>query len=216
MQAVFFRSPRALSIGAVALVIAGLGAFWLTPAAAARSAMVTTQVMHFEPFLSTGAIAPGYAVTANKNGYCWTDSIASPRADAYRCFRGNEIFDPCFRNPAKTQVACALGVTPKRVLLLTLTKRLPHVSPSHGHQAWNLVMGGHVPYAGRGLHRLHTDCGFLTGATWAWHGKRANFGCTDHRTLFGHANTSTQPWTIRAGFGLHPHIRWESIRQAWF
>jgi hypothetical protein len=39
-------------------------------------------------------------------GYCWTNSIAAPRSDAWRCMAGNEIFDPCFQSFDHTSVQC--------------------------------------------------------------------------------------------------------------
>jgi len=60
----------------------------------------------------------------DRSGSCWTNSIAAPRGDAWRCMAGNEIFDPCFASgPA---VVCdanpAMG---KQGFRLVLEKPLP-------------------------------------------------------------------------------------------
>src|SRR5665213_51415 len=39
---------------------------------------------------------PTGAISAHASGYCWEGSAAAPRADAWRCFEGNDILDPCF------------------------------------------------------------------------------------------------------------------------
>jgi len=41
-----------------------------------------------------------------KEGHCWTNSIAAPRPDAWRCMAGNEILDPCFLSPEEGSVVC--------------------------------------------------------------------------------------------------------------
>jgi hypothetical protein len=41
-----------------------------------------------------------------KEGHCWTNSIAAPRPDAWRCMVGNEIFDPCFESVDEQSLVC--------------------------------------------------------------------------------------------------------------
>ncbi len=59
-----------------------------------------------------------------RSGSCWTNSIATPRDNAWRCMAGNEIFDPCFAfGPA---VVC--GVNPAMAnegFRLVLDKPIP-------------------------------------------------------------------------------------------
>jgi hypothetical protein len=50
----------------------------------------TTTVYRYQPAL---AAAP---LPASSDNSCWTNSIASPRDDAFRCMTGNLIHDPCF------------------------------------------------------------------------------------------------------------------------
>jgi len=172
--------------------------------AASHAMMGRTQVGHFAPFLSSGKIAAGYAVVKSTYGYCWTTSDATPRKDAYRCMHGNELFDPCFRNPRGTEVACAVGVSPPKVDVLALTRKLPAPSGMRATQAFALVLAGGA------------TCWFDTGATFVWKGRRANFGCPNRLWLFGHVDRTHEPWTIEAGKGLHPHPKWVKVAQAWF
>lgn len=61
------------------------------------------------------------------SGSCWTASIASTRADAYRCMAGNSIHDPCFTINSST-VACPLNATVNRGIRMQLTSPLPHAN----------------------------------------------------------------------------------------
>src|SRR4051812_41136067 len=62
----------------------------------------------FTPY-NLGEIATGVNVSKSGNGYCWEGSIADTRSDAWRCFLGNLILDPCFSNETATSdfVICA-------------------------------------------------------------------------------------------------------------
>jgi hypothetical protein len=74
------------------------------------------------------------------DGSCWTSSIASPRADAYRCMAGNEIYDPCFVIDPKS-AGCPTDLTSDRGVVLNLTKPLPKPeSPAPSPQAFAMVL----------------------------------------------------------------------------
>ena len=171
--------------------------------ASARTTSMTTRVVHVKPFLPSGGLAPGYMVASSAKGHCWTNSIASNRPDAFRCVVGNEIYDPCFKNPAGTKVACIYGSS-SEVAIIRLTSKLPK------------AMSGGTPHAFLVQLANGTRCEFETGATFVADGRRANFSCTDKSWLFGHADTSTQPWRIRQGRGMHPNVKWVDISTAWF
>jgi len=66
-------------------------------------------------------------VIARATGSCWTGSIATTSARAWRCMSGNEIYDPCFAaapGPGNVLV-CDPDPVSKSAVLLRLTKRLP-------------------------------------------------------------------------------------------
>ena len=73
-------------------------------------------------------------------GNCWTSSIASTRADAYRCMTGNEIYDPCFVIDPKS-VGCPTDLSANAGTVLKLTKPLPPAeSPPPAPQAFAMVL----------------------------------------------------------------------------
>jgi hypothetical protein len=47
----------------------------------------------FHPFKADGA--PTIHVRS-RSGYCYTGSLTIARSDAWRCFVGNYLYDPCF------------------------------------------------------------------------------------------------------------------------
>jgi hypothetical protein len=59
-------------------------------ATVAPTVQPTTKVYRYQPTL---AAAP---LPLSSDNSCWTNSIASPRADAFRCSIGSNIHDPCF------------------------------------------------------------------------------------------------------------------------
>lgn len=56
-----------------------------------------TKIRVFAPFDRSGA--PTAGVAAHRSGSCFTTSITVMAADAYRCFAGNSLLDPCFVSP---------------------------------------------------------------------------------------------------------------------
>ncbi len=81
----------ALSLAAL-LVIAGSASGADRPSKHGR---VATTIHLYAPF-NGGGIASGVRVAKSASGYCWENSLADNRADAFRCFVGNSIYDPCF------------------------------------------------------------------------------------------------------------------------
>jgi hypothetical protein len=64
---------------------------------AGGSSETPTQIVKF---------APAAVATTSREGRCWTNSIAAPRPDAWRCMEGSEIFDPCFEAADRKSVVC--------------------------------------------------------------------------------------------------------------
>ena len=188
---------------ALALALSLGGSVGLGSAKASALPAVRTAVLHFQPFLVPSGVHRGYKVLGTAKGYCWESSLATSRRDAYRCYRGNALYDPCFRNHALTRVACAVSINPKRIFILKLTKPLPDPGIHRLPRAFALVVKG-------------KSCWYDTGATYSAGGKRANFGCHGGTWLFGSAKSHHEPWKIQAGSGLHPRLRWVSVETAWF
>jgi hypothetical protein len=164
-------------------------------ASSASGAAQTTRVTIYRPYLD-GKTAPGLTIARTVKGRCFAGSIADPRSDAWRCFIGNSIADPCFSDPAVASwVLCPEDGTPfgTTVVRLALAKALPKnlankSSPGVGNP-WTLKLAGGMV------------CTFLTGATYAYHGKRVNYGCDRKTFLAGNPDRSGPTWTITLGTG---------------
>lgn len=91
-----------------------------------------TEVNAYSPFIRSG-LAPGVRIVEQARGYCWTGSIVDKDAEAWRCFKGNLIYDPCFSSPYESSPGYVIcHVYPPGVissgddaLRLVLTKSLP-------------------------------------------------------------------------------------------
>jgi hypothetical protein len=177
------RLPRRWLAPAIGLLaVAGAGG------AVAAVLLRTEHTNRLPVFTPQGRLSPRFHVGARGHGYCWESSLASTAHNAYRCFEGNLIHDPCFApSPQAASVACFLDPW-HRVTVLRLTRRLPKPAPP--------VKGPPLPWAivtGDGRR-----CVFMTGATALVAGKRVNYGCTDGSYLIGYPNTRQPLWTIRS------------------
>jgi len=164
-------------------------------AAAAGATAQKTRVTIYRPFVA-GKLSPRLYLTKTVKGQCFSGSSADPRGDAWRCAAGNFIHDPCFSDPkVPSWVACPADGSPfgTGVIRLALSRALPKSLGNHGSTGegnpWAVKLAG-------GL-----ICTFLTGATFAFHGKRVNYGCTVKVFLAGSPNRSGGTWTITLGTG---------------
>jgi len=165
---------------AAAVVIAGAGA------AVAAILLRTQHTGHLPVFTAQGALSPQFQIGGRGSGYCWTASLATGAADAYRCMQGNAIHDPCFAPSAHARtVACFIDPW-HRVTLLRLTRPLPRHGPVLSSLPWAIVTTD-------GRH-----CTYLTGATALLGGERINYGCVGGSYLLGVPNTRNPLWTIRS------------------
>src|SRR5262245_55690728 len=147
---------------------------------AVRSAVATkapapTRVLRTSPVDAAGALRPGYRVVHRARGSCFTTSTVHGRA--FRCFRGNLIQDPCWRQPGR-RVACLLRPWSTRVTVLRLTSTLPRTQPGRGGRLWGLRVAGGV---GR-------RCLFAQGATGVVRGHRLSYDCGGGWWLLGEPN----------------------------
>jgi hypothetical protein len=180
----------------------------VSPSMAATKTIVT----FFSPWSSSGNLQPTYHVVETLSGYCWTDSIATSRGDAYRCMSGNSIYDPCFTPSAHPHaVACASNPFAKRIILLKLQKPLP--SPPTPAKQW---LQPHNQPWGLRLTNGNT-CAFVTGATGAVDGERLNYACAhSNGWIVGQADHATALWTARSTDYPSKHIKHVSIAEVVF
>jgi hypothetical protein len=135
--------------------------------AASSVALAGTGGQRVEPFAADGSAAAGWTFGASTTGSCFAGSIATRRADAYRCFaETNQIGDPCFASPvSRSVVACVPRPWTRRALRVRLTKPLP-APGSGGANVWavDLARGGH--------------CTVSTGANGVSRGRDVGWYCT--------------------------------------
>lgn len=81
--------------------------------------------------------------TSSLSGYCWTGSIASNRADAYRCMVGNSIHDPCFTLDTKS-VVCPIDAAQNTGISIVVTKPLPQANAGGTRNVWMMELAGSV------------------------------------------------------------------------
>ncbi len=171
-------------LAAVIALLAAAGAGGAVAAALLR----TEHTNRLRVFTPAGKLSPEFQIGARGRGYCWESSLASTARNAYRCFQGNLIHDPCFAaTPHATTVVCFLDPW-HAVTLLRMTRRLPKPGP--------LLKGPPLPWAIVTTDGRH--CVFMTGATALVANQRANYGCTDGTYLIGSPDTNQPLWTIRS------------------
>jgi hypothetical protein len=192
--------------------LAGFAALLVANGAAPASPTRTTQYM-YAPFFG-GHVIPRLHVVRSRRGYCWTGSLAdSGRVDAWRCFIGNVIHDPCFSDlvrKVKGYVVCASAGWSSRVVKIVLTRRLPLARANRPNEPfdrppWSIRLAG-----GKG-------CTAFTGATGTIAGQGISYGCAGGGVLVGLPRRTKPAWTI----GYAPSFKSRratrvAITQAWW
>jgi hypothetical protein len=136
------------------------------------------------PAFQSGALTPGLSIRQTRRGYCWTGSLVTGRSNAWRCFTGNFIRDPCFSDPSDgvPVVVCPRAPTDRRLLRIRLTKPLP----------WGYGNSGRLSrYPWTIVRRDGVACNFATGATVVVRGKRLNYLCANGSYLWGARRNAT-------------------------
>jgi hypothetical protein len=199
-----FRSGRNLSgvksLFAVAAVLVGCAAV-VAPAQAA------TEVKQYRAWDSNGD--PRVDSWNDYRGDCSTESFKSSRDDAWRCFVGGQILDPCFANPfSDGEVLCVQSPWAHEGALVRTKLDEANHGARPGGRPWTVVLA-----SGK-------RCGFLSGGTAVGPGgHRLNYGCgrSPHAGfLFGIPNRTRPTWTIRFARSVDsPTYRRVKIRTAW-
>src|SRR5260370_24614519 len=151
-------SRRARSFAGL-VVVAGALLLGAVPMVRADTKVLQTGVYIFTPAIPK---------TAPIAGNCFSESIAADRLDAWRCFTGNIIHDPCFAaKPGATLVVCdADPITRKAGIAVRLATPLPLHGKFAGQQPWLLELADGA------------ECNLFTGATSVVKGQRINYGCS--------------------------------------
>lgn len=152
--------------------------------AVTSEAAASTQQVTYSPFSASGQII--VPARHAKKGECFSQSLKASRPGVVRCFRHNEILDPCFKSPkARHLVVCVYSPSSVAVRL-----KVPHVPKTRGpylYNAWAVTVA-----AG--------ECPLIAGATTDSPYGRLNYGCPGNLVLFGDPIPSNPNWVIWAGY----------------
>jgi hypothetical protein len=185
------------------------------PAAFGRSAVVTasphpvrTLVRHVRPVTSTGALRAGYTIT-HRHGKASCQAGSEAIGNAYRCFAGNFVYDPCW-----------VAANPKYVICLgqPYSHRVARLRVSKGYEnAGGLGSAGTLPW---GVQVGSTRATLLQGATGTVNGKRINYSIKGFSVvLIGNVNKKHAQWFIREARRTNGHYHvmgFVAVREAWF
>jgi hypothetical protein len=152
-----------------------------------------TSIRRVSPLTATGHLRPRYTVTATRRGYCWTTSFMNGRL--YRCFMGNSILDPCWKEAARNAVICLVLPWSTKVTRLRLTRRLPAATTDRP-SVWGLRLGGGVG----------VNCLISTGAGGAVGKHPISYFCRRRWVLLGNGPNRTHPlWTMLTATRVADH-----------
>jgi len=150
--------------------------------------MGPTESILYQPWDFSGKVAGDLHIVSRVTGYCWEQSIAAPRLDAYRCMQGNYIHDPCFGDPngPSNQVVCSYP-SPESVTVMQLTKPLPggpYAPTTSLANPWLVTLADGTP------------CVSFTGLPLSASGLWLHYTCSNGDLLYGKINKTNQIWTI--------------------
>jgi hypothetical protein len=187
--------------------VAGAALAGAAVAGAAAAGATPTRTIIYQAFTPSGRAA--IHVTSTSRGHCNGGSSAIDRSDAWRCFTGNFVYDPCFSSTrAPGIVLCPLGPWTSSGAEIKLTGRLTGANkgkPSTSGHPWAI--------------ETSTDkCVAATGATSILDHLRANYYCqTTQDALWGYPSRASEPWTIYAAPGTATKLtRKVPVKIAWF
>ncbi len=199
---------RVLFVG-VLLVVAAAGCG--SSSAKRTEAAEPTQTHLFSPVGPNG-VAAGVRIRRTADGECWTGSGADLRPDAWRCFLGDNILDPCFSNAGGTSTFVLCAQDPwSSVVKLTLRKPLPQdmANESSGDptakRPWSIKLAD------------GKRCVALTGATGTIAGLGIGYGCEGGGVLVGEPHRGRPTWTIFYGSSFDAKaLAQRPIADAWW
>lgn len=153
-------------------------------AAVAATPSPVTKVRRVSPLDGRGVLRPPFSVGASSRGYCWTTSFEN--GALFRCFRGNLIEDPCWKEAGRRSVVCLAVPWTTTVTRLRLTRRLPPAG-SALPRLWALRLGGDVG----------VNCLASQGASGAVGKLGISYFCKRGWVLLGNGPDRSQPlWTM--------------------
>ncbi len=177
-------------------------------AAAAASAASNTQTHIYQAFTSSGK--PAIKITKKVKGTCNGGAAAIDRNDAWRCFAGNFVYDPCFSSSkAKGILVCPGDPWNASGVELKVSGKLRY--PDKGKPSTS-----GMPWAIETTTGL--KCALDTGATTVVQKQRLNYFCLDSKDgLWGSPSRKHEPWTIYIAPGTTKKLsKTAAVKTAWF
>jgi hypothetical protein len=155
--------------------------------AAGSGTSLRTRTVQVSPVTSSGAAVAGYRTIATAaNASCEPGSEAI--GQAYRCFAGNTVYDPCWAQKAAVPtVLCVADPWSAAVVKLTVSSSLSPIPAEGGTvEPWAVQLGG------------GQRCVMVQGAHGAFRGHVIDYFCGQGLFLLRGLSTSSQPWTARS------------------
>jgi hypothetical protein len=165
-----------------------------------------TSVRIYSPVNAGGGLAA--SVSRRASGSCFVNSIVIVRPDAWRCFIGNNIYDPCFQ-VNQTEVLCpSSGPWTNNGTLISIKGGLSNPSSTKNQGTtglpWAIQMASGA------------QCLPLSGASNLIAGQRLGYDCSGGIGLYGNVHRSGSTWMIYTGSPHSAQLTLQPIRIAWY
>lgn len=186
---------RVLPLGgaaAVAAVVAGCGSGAPATVTGPGAGAEQTQRVYVSPVTSAGAAVSGYRVTSHAAGAsCEPGSEAI--GQAYRCFAGNGVYDPCWAEKAAAPtVLCVADPWLRTAAQLRVSSPLSPIpgeggaSTGQADQPWGVQLTS------------GQRCVLAQGAHNAFNGQVIDYYCTSRLSLLRGLDRTPATWTARS------------------
>jgi hypothetical protein len=208
---------RGLTIMTILLTVVGtsatllVGAGSASPQSGARQAASATHVVHIRPVDKTGHLRSNYHVARRLKAHAHCALGSEATGNAYRCFAGNKILDPCWvqAGASHSHVLCLTAPWSHAAIRLHVTKYDNSSMVSPNTEPWGIRLAN------------GTRCAFVQGASTVVHGRRLSYFCQNSKTvLLGNPSRATPAWRIHTGRSTkHGHVKptgRKAIKTAYF
>lgn len=178
------RLLRVLPLSAAALsVLAACGSSGPGSSAAGPP---STQQVHVSPVTAAGSRVAGYRITARAaHAQCSAGSEAI--GQAYRCFAGNAVYDPCWAvQAASPTVLCVADPWLRTAAELRVSSALGHIPPEGGGgpaEPWGIQLAS------------GQRCTLAQGAHGTFDGRVVDYYCTPSLSLLRGLDRRSATWT---------------------
>ena len=171
------------------------------------SAQAATIERRYNPFTADGQPDPSLRITDRfADATCNGGSAVTARTDAWRCFSGNFILDPCFKSPSQPVAVCPTDPLKGRVAILDDPELDPEDASTSDHATvWAVRTAGRT-------------CVAASGAKDEIRGRVPYYFCAPgFRTdVWGPLDRRHATWRALVGGYKHPDAwRWRDVTIVW-